>query len=91
MLDFRRVRSWLSQIDVRSPYVGYYLSPPYYGLKAKRLDMRRSAIIGFDSVLLGGCGILGPDTETRISDLPTIVPEDATLAVPDPVAAGDEF
>ena len=38
--------------------------------------MRRLVILGLSSVLFGGCGILGPDTETRIGDLYAYVSED---------------
>ena len=53
--------------------------------------MRRLVVFGLVSVLFGGCGILGPDTETRIGDLYAYGSEDYAIMVPDSVAVGQEF
>lgn len=53
--------------------------------------MRKLVILAFGSVLLGGCGLMGPDTETRIGDLYIYIPEDLVIEVPDSVAVGQEF
>lgn len=58
---------------------------------AKSRDMRRLVILGVGSLLLGGCGLLGPDTETRIGNLFIYGSEDSAIQVPDSVAVGHEF
>lgn len=59
--------------------------------RIRRCDMRRLVILGLSSVLVGACGILGPDTETRIGDLYIYIPEELVIVVPDSVAVGQEF